>query len=69
MYRVFKRTWWRENRAWPRGLEPHPGEKHYIEDHEYEDAGGARDACCEFNIEPRSYEEERLGLKYEFESD
>ena len=24
-YRVFTRTWWRNNPAWPKGLEPCPG--------------------------------------------
>lgn len=26
-YRVFTRTWWRENPAWPNGLEPCAGRK------------------------------------------
>lgn len=26
-YRVFTRTWWRENPAWPDGLEPCAGRK------------------------------------------
>ena len=30
MYRVFTRTWWRENPEWPGGLEPSPGPKHTI---------------------------------------
>jgi len=27
-YRVFTRTWWKHNPAWPRGLEPSPGRKY-----------------------------------------
>ncbi|NBT88818.1 MAG: hypothetical protein EBT51_11040 [Flavobacteriaceae bacterium] len=30
MYKVFHRTWWRENKDWPNGLEPHVGKSHYI---------------------------------------
>ena len=29
-YRVFTRTWWRENPAWPNGLEPGAGRKHTL---------------------------------------
>ena len=27
MYKVFTRTWWKENPEWPDGLEPGPGHK------------------------------------------
>jgi hypothetical protein len=30
MYRVFTRTWWKRNPAWPHGREPQPGRKHTI---------------------------------------
>jgi hypothetical protein len=30
MYKVFHRTWWRENPDWPDGLEPHAGRKTVI---------------------------------------
>jgi hypothetical protein len=30
MFRVFTRTWWRDNPAWPNGLEPCPGRKRTI---------------------------------------
>ena len=26
-YRVFTRTWWKDNPSWPGGLEPHLGRK------------------------------------------
>jgi hypothetical protein len=29
-YNVFTRTWWRDNPAWPDGLEPHPGKRRYM---------------------------------------
>ncbi len=29
-FHVFHRTWWKRNRIWPRGLEPHAGKKHTI---------------------------------------
>ena len=27
MYKVFTRTWWRNNPSYPNGLEPHAGQK------------------------------------------
>ena len=30
LYNVFTRTWWRQNAAWPNGLEPHMGPKRVI---------------------------------------
>ena len=32
-YDVFHRTWWRENPAWPNGLEPCPGKRTYLARH------------------------------------
>ena len=32
-YYVFTRTWWRENPAWPDGLEPSAGPRHTIARH------------------------------------
>lgn len=29
-YRVFTRTWWARNPAWPNGREPGPGRKHTL---------------------------------------
>ena len=29
-YRVFYRSWWKENPNWPNGLEPCPGKRYYI---------------------------------------
>ena len=30
MYKVFTRTWWKNNPNWPNGLEPCPGRKHTL---------------------------------------
>ena len=30
--RIFKRAWWRENSAWPNGLEPYPGKRKKVKD-------------------------------------
>jgi len=69
MYRVFRRAWWKESSdsLFPRGLEPDPrAERTWIKDHEYEDELDARDACRELNKLPRTCEEERLSVKYEY---
>lgn len=62
MYRTFTRTWWRENAAWPNGLEPCPGPRHYHD--EYETETEARNACREWNEE---HPPGRLSRKMEFE--
>jgi hypothetical protein len=30
MYKTFIRTWWRPNKDWPDGLEPHAGKKRTV---------------------------------------
>ena len=47
MYKVFHRTWWRENKDWPNGLEPHIGKSHYI--CKVRTEGEAIDACQAWN--------------------
>lgn len=38
-YNVFVRTWWKENKSWPNGLEPHMGRKTFLAYNlNYEDA-------------------------------
>ena len=64
-YRVFVRTWWKENPTWPNGLEPHPGEKETIEEG-IEDENAARVLCQGWN---RTHPAGRLSLKAEFEED
>jgi len=62
-YRIFKRSWWRDNSEWPSGLEPHAGKKQHIKyvDTEQE----AREFCTEQNKinNPGKY-----SIKCEFEA-
>lgn len=47
MFKVFHRTWWRENPDWPNGLEPHAGPKTYIGKASSE--GEAQMMCRKYN--------------------
>ena len=47
MFKVFTRTWWKFNPAWPHGLEPHIGRKHVIAKVNSEEE--ARAICKEYN--------------------
>ena len=46
-YRIFTRTWWRSNKDWPNGLEPHAGKQQTIGRAETEDE--ARAICRAWN--------------------
>jgi hypothetical protein len=62
-YDVFVRTWWKENPAWPNGLEPCPGRKHYLaKGVSYE---RARELCQQYNS---THKPGRLSRKAEFAS-
>lgn len=61
-YDVFHRTWWKENPSWPKGLEPCPGERHYLARNVSYSI--ARQMCKEWNSEN---EPGRLSDKAEFE--
>ena len=61
-YRVFSRTWWRHNPAWPNGLEPHAGLRHTIGFAATEDA--ARDMC---RVYAANHAQGRLSRKAEYE--
>ena len=63
MYRVFTRTWWRENPAWPNGLEPCPGKRHYFH-LRFASEQEAREYCQRWN---RAHTAGRLSRKCEFE--
>ena len=65
-YRVFTRTWWRENlhESWPNGLEPCPGPKTYIGESMTE--GEARAYAKAYNA---THKPGRLSLKAEFEEE
>ncbi len=66
-YRIFKRSWWKKNKSWPDGLEPHCSKKRTIM---YVDTlQKAQEVCCEHNnrSEVRSKSLNPLAIKYEFE--
>lgn len=64
-FRVFTRTWWRENSAWPNGLEPHAGDKHIVDTVDTE--AEARELCREVNSRYRDPRARRLSFKAEYE--
>lgn len=60
-YTVFTRTWWRVNKAWPRGLEPHAGRRHTLRRNlSLEEA---RTLCASWNTENKPG---KLSRKAEF---
>ena len=62
VWKVFTRTWWRDNPEWPNGLEPCMGPKRKIGTaHSIEDA---RRMCREYNA---ANPPGRLSRKAEFE--
>lgn len=63
-YRVFNRSWWMENPAWPDGLEPCMGKKHYHRK-AFDTQEQARKYCQDWN---RTHKAGRLSNKCEFES-
>lgn len=62
MYKVFHRTWWRDNPDWPDGLEPHIGRKTTLGYASSEE--DARALCQEYNS---THEPGRLSRKAEYE--
>ena len=63
MYKVFVRDWWRENRSWPNGLEPCPGEEEILEEN-IETEEEALAIAQEYN---RTHEPGRYSRKAEFD--
>jgi hypothetical protein len=61
-FKVFHRTWWKESKGWPNGLEPQAGTRHHIATVYEEDT--ARELCEEWN---NNNEAGRLSDKAEFE--
>ena len=61
-YRVFKRTWWRDNPDWPGGREPEMGTKRHVKFCATE--AEAREFCMDWN---RTHRPGRLSLKCEYE--
>lgn len=62
-YRVFVRNWWKNNPAWPNGLEPHAGRKTTIR-RRVETEEEARRVCQEYNA---SHKPGRFSRKAEYE--
>ena len=62
MYRIFTRTWWKSNKSWPNGLEPHMGRKTTIA--HVDTYAAAADFCRVYNV---NHAPGRLGRKAEFE--
>ena len=61
-YQLFTRTWWRENPAWPNGLEPCAGHKHKMG--RVATIEEARQACADY---AKTHKPGRLSRKMEFE--
>ena len=64
-YRVFARTWWRRNPAWPGGREPGAGRKTVLHRH-VESIEEARALCRQWNAD---HAPGFLSRKAEFEQD
>lgn len=65
MYRVFKRTWWKKNPSWPKGLEPCAGRKRTVRIVSTEEE--ARNLCKTLN-QTSLPKYNPLSLKHEFEA-
>jgi len=62
MYKVFTRTWWKENTSYPNGLEPCPGRKHTLQEG-IDSEAEAREICQEYNA---THKPGRLSRKAEY---
>jgi len=62
MFRIFTRTWWKENPEWPNGLEPQAGRKHTIGKARSEE--DARAIARQYN---RTHKPGKLSRKAEYE--
>jgi len=67
-FRIFTRTWWKENPEWPNGLEPCIGPKRTIGKTQTIEA--ARKMCEQYNSTTAlsTARNRRLSMKAEFES-
>jgi hypothetical protein len=64
-YRVFTRTWWRSNPAWPQGREPGAGPRHYRGHPQHCTLEEAQRYCKNWNA---THDPGKLSYKAEFES-
>lgn len=64
MYRVFTRTWWKHNPAWPNGLEPEAGKRNYRGHPQRLTLQEAQAYCQRWNAE---HKPGKFSLKAEFE--
>ena len=64
MYRVFTRTWWKDNKSWPDGLEPCAGRKYTLDRVNTEEE--ALEICEEYNS---THKPGRYSRKAEYMSD
>ena len=62
-YRVFTRTWWKNNPSWPNGLEPCAGRKHTLRRSVATEAD-ARAVCQQYN---ETHKPGRLSRKAEYQ--
>jgi len=62
-YKVFTRTWWKDNPNWHNGLEPHAGNKTTLGFASTQEE--AREMCADYNDKNNPG---RLSRKAEFES-
>lgn len=63
-YEIFKRTWWRLNKNYPNGLEPHAGRRTHVAYCYGLDE--ARKKCEYYNRTDEYVRKSKTGLKYEF---
>ncbi len=61
-FKIFTRTWWRNNKDWPDGLEPHAGRRRTLTTVQTEEE--ARDLCQAWNA---SHAPGRLSRKAEYD--
>jgi hypothetical protein len=62
MYKVYHRTFWRENPSWPEGREPGVGKSYFIDEVDTEEE--ARELCKTWN---RTHKPGNLSDKAEYE--
>ena len=60
-YRIFTRTWWKNNPSWPDGLEPHAGRKYTIGMTSTEEE--ARQMCKNYNVSVSAEQMKLEGLE------